>query len=261
MQVLIFSLFGVLVLLTLLVLKFLQSEEKEKKVKQGQTSDLIADLEVKLKRVQEELGKEIADKEEMESILYKTKDELDTLKVVKNELEQKAKDSIKAKEESVKKDEEIQKEAALKQKLQLELEAAKRETEELRKQKGTGEAETVALKSELTKKEALLQQANAEKEQLKLAAEAGKKEIEQLRSQAPAPDQKKLADEKEALLKENDDLTKKLRFNEEVLEGLKGQYDELSRQLEEINLKKINGQKSDSPATDSEKQSKDSKQA
>lgn len=250
MQILLVFLFAVLVIITLLIIKFMQGEEREKKTKLGQTNDMIVDLESKLKRVQEELGKELAAKEEIEGILYKTKDEADTAKNAKNELEQKIKELTKEKDDFTKKAETLKQLSAEKQGLQSALEAAQKETEEAKKQKENLEKELASLKSELSKKDSSLKQLTEEKEKFRSEGEAAKKEIEQLRNQPPPVDAKEAGAQKEALQKENEELKNKLKFLEEIHEGFKGQYDELSKQLEEMIKQKIKGV-DNAPATDS----------
>lgn len=241
MQILLVVLFAVLIVITFVIIKLMQGEEKEKKIKQNQANDMLADLESKLKRVQEELGKEIAAKEEVENILYKTKDEADNAKNAKNELEQKIKDLTKEKDDFAKKVEALKQGGVEQQKLQSEIELAKKETEEARKQKENLERELAPLRSELSKKDESIKQLTEEKEKFKSGAEAAKKEAEQLRSQAQLIDVKKIGAEKEALQKENEELKNKLKFLEEIHEGFKGQYDELSQQLEGMIKQKIKG--------------------
>ena len=239
MQIIILGLFAVLIALTFLVVKFMQSDAKEKQSKESQISEMVADLEGKLKRVQDELGKEITEKEEIEKLLYKTKDELDTLKNQKGEFEKKAKDLDRFKEDAAKKDEALKQEVAAREKIQAEFVPLKKEKDETQQQRDLLQKEMAGLKSDAVKREELLKQLTQENAQLKAESEPMKKELEQLKSRPAAADSGKLNEEKNILQKENEELKKKLKLMEEMHEGLKGQYDELSAELEEINMKKI----------------------
>lgn len=246
MQILLIFLFALLVIITFFTIKLMQSEEKDKKARQNQSSEVLVDLESKLKRVQEELGKEIAEKGEIENILYKTKDEVDNFKNVKSGLEQKIKDLTKDKDDLTKKVETMKQGSVGNQKLQSEVDAAKKEIDETKNLKNNLEKEITTLKSELAKKDESAKMETEGINKLKSEAEAAQKELEQLKSQAPIGDAKKFEVESKALKQENEELKKKLKFLEEIHEGFKGQYDELSQQLEGMIKQKIEGAENES---------------
>lgn len=138
-----------------ITIKFILGEENEQKKKQKKNSELVENLEAKVKTVQEELVRENAEKKEIEDLLYKTKDELDSLKSLNNELSQEVKDSGKIKENLDKKDETIKQEVSEKEKIRAELkkameEAAQamKEKEELQKESGSGKDVAESLKKE-----------------------------------------------------------------------------------------------------------------
>ena len=181
MQILLTILAVSLIAVAYLAVKFILGEEKEKKKKEKEGKDAIAGVETTLGQVQAELVKEKADKEEIETLLYKVKDEADKLKTLNNELNLKLKDALKS-QDTLDKNEE-------------------------------------ALKQESIEKEKLATQV----ENLKKLVEQAKKESAQQPSTG--------AQDIEPLKKENEELKNKLKLLEEVHEGLKGQYDELSKQL------------------------------
>jgi septal ring factor EnvC (AmiA/AmiB activator) len=206
MQIIITLLALLLVGVAYLAVKFILNEDKEKKNKEKKDAEAIAVVENTLKQAQEELAKEKAEKQETEDLLYKVKDELDSLKNLNNELNQKIKDSGKFKEALDKKDEDIKRESSEKERLKAELDKTK---------------------PDLNKARADL--------------ESARKELEQAKKEKDSVQQNTgFSSEVVVLLqKENLDLKGKLKVLEEIHEGLKGQYDELSKQLEEINQIRI----------------------
>lgn len=215
-------------------IKFIGEEDKkQKKVKQKHT-DQINNLEVQLKKTQEEFAKEKSEHQIKEGLMEKIKDELDNSKNVIGQLEQKAKDLDQVRETLFKKDEEIKKEAVDKEKFKSELDLAKKEAEQAKKDK-----ENLQKELDSAKKEA--EQTKKDKENLLKELEAAKK-VTALPSQDMGP-----------LKEENEELKNKLKLLEEVHEGLKGQYDELSKEMESINQQRLSEAAGQAPKPDVQK--------
>jgi chromosome segregation ATPase len=87
---------------------------------------------------------------------------------------------------------------------------------------------------ELAKTKEVLKQEISEKEKIRVELDAIKKDRDSQQRQLAVA-----KSEIEPLRKENEELKNKLKLVEEIHDGLKGQYDELSKQLEEINKMRI----------------------